>query len=77
MDSVHRSISPFLLRTLKTRTPARDQEATVNLLDSDFSNFARGTSTPLPSEARKNRLEPPSRPELKTMYFPSGDHVGS
>ena len=56
---------------------ARDQEATRNLLASDFSNFTRGTSTPLPSEARRNRLKPPSRPELKTMYFPSGDHAGS
>ena len=70
-------MSPFLLRTLKIRTSARDQEATVKLLDSDFSNFARGTSTPLPSEARRNRLWPPSRPELKTMCFPSGDHAGS
>src|SRR6478672_907427 len=77
MDSVHRSKSKFFLRTLKIRSSVRDQEATVKLLASDFSAFARGKSTPLPSEARRNRPWPPSRRELKTMCLPPGDHAGS
>ena len=74
---------------LLSPSPSGDQPATrtagvhamgmelVGSISSDGSNVARGTSAPLPSEARTNGLTPPSRAELKTTCFPSGDHEGS
>src|SRR3954453_16115684 len=78
IDCVHRSMSPFGLRTLKINMSLRDQEATENLFPPDASRVAkRGTSTPVPSEARRNGFDPPRRAELKTTCLPSGDHTGS